>query len=438
MSTVDDELDIIQERLHDDGAIWSRDELLLWYNDAYTAMLSNSGSCRRFYIFDVPPRVPYSVTQEWEAEFAGPVFRKFTKTIVGGTLQASFEWEVEYAELATPTNSLTCITQIWELDYIEEAVDDHYRFFLPRSHEQIKRVAWDDKKIFGTSDKELDPLATKWWQDGGEPLFYLRGLDRDASFETYKIQSAYSEAYVLPDSPFGVARLMSGDRDYTTVSLYSQNNYGYTSTADTISAAMGLGWRFTTQASDSSRAYCCFEWEAELLEGATTFTDASTVFTYWWEADYVGGDTVTFALGLARAISSPDRQYLPMAYDTGEFAMLGTIRDFKSSEDSISVLESIVNTRDLTTDDAPALVPPRLYKYLRYYVWGMAFGREGEAQRAKLAAHYMARFQEGAKFFKKLGDLTSTDRNYGRTSTGSQGRGIPAFPRLPSTYEVFR
>jgi hypothetical protein len=434
LSTVSDELDIIQTRLHDDEALWSRDELLRWYNDSYGAMLADSGACRRFYIFDVPPRATSSITQEWESQYAGATFRKFTKSLVGGTVQASFEWEVEYAEGATPTNSLNCVTQLWELDYLGDSIDDHYRFFLPKSHEQIKRVAWDDKRIFGTSDKELDPLASKWWQQEGEPLFYLRGLDRDRSFEVYKIESSYSEAYILPDNAFGLARLMSGDRTYTTVSLYYQNDYAYATSGDEMPYGHGLGWRFTRQASDSDRSFCTYQWEEEMLEGETEFTEASTVFTQAWEADFLDDDTVTFALGAARAVSSPDRQYLPMAYDTGEFALLGTIRDFKSSEGSISVLETISNTRDLDTNDSPALIPPRMYKYLRYYVWAMAFAREGEGQRPKLAAHYMARFTEGVKFFRKLGNLVNVDRNYARSQNPTQRLAAPPFPRLPSEY----
>lgn len=435
MSTVSDEIDIIQTRLHDDGALWTRAELLNWLNDGYSGMLADSGACRRFFIFDVPPRAAYAVSQEWEAQYAGSTFRKFSKSVAGGTAQCTFEWEVEFTESATPTNSLSCITQLWELEYLGESIDDHYRFFLPKSHEQIKRVAWDDKRIFGTSDKELDPLASKWWQQEGEPLFYLRGLDRDRSFETYKIESAYTENYCIPANSFGLVRFMSGTRTYGTQSAVQRNDYAYTCSGDEAPYGSGLGWRFTVQAADSAQSFCTYEWEKEFLEGETEFTDATTVYTHWWEAEFVTDeDTPSFAIGAARAISSPDRQYLPMAYDTGEFAMLGTIRDFKSSANAISVLETISNARDLTTVDSPALIPERMYKYLRYYVWAMAFGREGEGQRPKLAAHYMARYREGVKFLNKLGNLTNMDRNYARAQGPVQRLAAPPFPRLPSTY----
>lgn len=434
MSLISTELDLIQERLHDNGTVWSRTELLRWFNDGYQAMVAGAGAVRRFRCFEVPPRTGWAVTQEWEARHAAGTFRKFTKTSNAGNYQCTFEWEVEHLEgVSSPTNSAGCVTQLWELQYLGATIDDHYRFYLPKSHERILRVAFDDKRMFGTSSKELDKMDAKWWQHEGEPSLWLMGLDRDRSFETYEIESTYQQAYSLIDNLWGTARLFSGDRTYDTIPAVVANDYAYATAADS-GYLTGLGWRFTFH--DNTTDFdCTFEWEKEMLEGETTFTAATYgAFTYAWETEFLGLDIQSFAVGTVRAISSPDRQYIPMAYDTGELALYGTVREFQSSADAISVLETIFHTRDLDENDAPGLVPERLTKYIRCYVWAMAFGREGEGQRLDMAKHYLDRFDAGVQFFKTLGDLTARDRVYQRSVEALNVRREPGFPRLPATY----
>lgn len=431
-TTVKDELDEIQNRLHDQGAIWTRAELLRWYNDGYGALVADSGAVRRFYTFSVPPRFAAAGSFIWEERHGGGTFRKFMKSALGGNIECSYEWEVEFLEGATPTNSDPFVTQLWELEYAGGAIDDHYRFYLPKSHERILRVAWDDKRMFGSSDKEIDWTGSKWWQREGEPAFWLRGLDRDKTFEVYDIQTAYGQNYFLDGDGFGLARRLSGTRSYSASSSYRSNDYAYWTPADIGTFLQGVGWRFTKH--DSVTDFdCMYQWEVDMLAG-NTLTDSPTVFMYYWEAEILGSEIPTFPVGAPRAISSPDRQYLPMAYDTGELAQLGAARDFGSTKDAISLLETIISTRDLEEDDSPALIPVRMYKYLRFYVWALAFGRTGEGQRPALAKHYRERFNQGVALLKLLGDLTHRDRDYQRSDLPIEGIAPMRRPRLPATY----
>ena len=430
MSTVETELDIIQERLHDNEALWTRTELLRWYNDAYAALVSSSGAVRRFFVFDLPPRVPWVGTHEWETGPNGAAYRKFTKTGLGGNVQCTHEWEIETGESATPTNSNPCVTQLWEMEHAG-TLDEYYRFFLPKSHERMLRVAFNDKRIFGISEKELDRIGSRWWNQEGQPEWWLRGLDRDKSFEVFQIETAYTQNYLIDENNYGMPRYLSGSRSYGVVATNQSNAYGYTSNGD-IGVGSSLGWRFT----ESDGTYDCTQtWEIEQMAGATTFTTGVTTFTYKWETELDATLTPPdFAVGMTRAFSSPDRQYLPMAYDSGEYVLTGTIRDFKSSVNSVSILETIINVRDLQEDDSPALIPSRMAKYLRYYVWAMAFGRQGEAQNASLWQHYKVRFDEGVKFLSALTNLTNMDRNYARSLDPVLVRSRPPMPRLPATY----
>lgn len=424
--SVADELDKIQERLHDNGALWTRAELLRWYCDGYANMVSKSEAVRRFYIFDLPPRTSFAVTHDFEkAHINNGPFRKFAKTATNGSNQCTFEWEVEFLEQATPTNSAFAVTQLWEME-LAGNLDDHFRFFLPKTHERIVRVAFNDKRMWGISDKELDLRDSKWWQQAGMPEWWLRGLDRDKSFEAYQIQTAYSQNYSIPDDSYGCVRQMAGLRTYGMSSTYQINDYAYTSSGDINGGATGLGWRFTTGdgTQDATQAW-------ELTLSSATSVPACT---YYWEAQMDGETIPSFAVGLLRNFSSPDRQYLPMAYDSGEYPLLGTIRDFKSSSNAVSILETIIDPHEIQESDTPGLIPERMLKYIRYYVWGLAFGRQGEAQNAGLASHYLARFQEGIELMKLLGDLCNTDRNYARSLDPVLSRSRPPIPRLPWNY----
>lgn len=470
LTTIADEIDTIQTRLHDDAVLWTRTQLLHWYNDGYRRLVTEAGSTRRFYVFNVPPRVGAAGSFTYEDRHANGTFRKFSKSALGGTFECSFEWEIEQIEGATPTNSNDCITQLWELSHAGGVIDDHYRFFLPKSHERIIRAAWDDKRMFGTTDKDLDETSSRWWQQEGEPIFRLRGLDKDKTFEVFDIHTTYEQNWSIRETETGTPRLFSGDRTYGTDSKYLVNDYAYTSDADISAvnndvpypgedpasasysrgAATGLGWRITEH--DAVTDFdCTYGWEVEFLAGETETNASYLTFTSYWETEYsvfgygdlpfgeepYGGGTaadISFAIGVVRAMTSPDRQYLPMAYDTGELALLGTVREFQSSKDAISIFETISHVRELDEEDAPGLIPIRMYKYLRFYVWALAFGHQGEGQRPTLAKHYLARFGEGVALLKLLGNLTNKDRTYARGDVPLHGVPPMRKPRLPATY----
>ena len=434
METCEAILDKCQEFLHDEEAIWTRAELLRWLNDGYRVLVADSRSVKRFFIFDVPPRVTFAGSFEWEDRHGPGTWRKFTKSALSGSVECTFQWEVEFLEGLTPTNSNNAVTYLWELAYIGSDIDNHYRFALPRSNDRIHRVAFDDKKLLSGSVKEIDLQNTPWWQDGSEPAFWLRGLGRENTFEVYEIETTYNQQYAISDEPFGLPRGFSGSRSYEVESTTLNNDYAYTNAEDSGAYSPGLGWRFTQEATDTDKTNCVFGWEKEMLEGETTFTDSETVSTYAWEAEeFAGQDQIYFGVGALRHILSPDRQYLPQPYDTGELEVVGAARDFKSSVDSISVLESIVHTRELQEDDSPALIPEKMFKYLRYYVLAMAFMREGEGQRADLAGIYLGRFKRGALLMTVFTKLTSGDRSYQREGEPSRA-GRPPRPRLPSTF----
>lgn len=426
-------LDKCQEFLHDSAALWTRAELLRWLNDGYRQLVSQSHGVKRFFIFDVPPRTTYAGAFEWEDRHGPGTFRKFTKAALSGSVECTYQWEVEFLEGLTPTNSNNAVTHLWELAYVGSDIDNHYRFALPRSNDRIHRVAWDDKRLLGAAVKEIDLQNSPWWHDGSEPLFWLRGLGRERSFEVYEIETDYMQQYAISDEPFGLPRGFSGSRSYAVSSTVLNNDYAYTNAQDPGSYSPGLGWRFTQEATDSDKTNCTFVWEKEMLEGETDFTDADTVSTYAWEEEeFADLGQVHFGVGALRYALSPDRQYLPQAYDTGELEVVGAARDFKSSENSISLLESIVHTRELQEDDSPALIPERMFKYLRYYILAMAFARQGEGQRLDIAQIFHGRFLRGVALLATLTKLTNADRTYAREPIVPTGR-TPR-PRLPATF----
>jgi hypothetical protein len=147
------------------------------------------------------------------------------------------------------------------------------------------------------------------------------------------------------------------------------------------------------------------------------------------------GTVIDFGLGLVRGFSSEDRQYMPMLSDAASQALVGPIRDWRSSVDNLMVLEQIVPTIDLNENDTPVLLPDPMQKYLRYHVWAYAFGREGEGQNVQIAQHYEQRYQRGVKMFKRLADLTQSDRTYRRQESSAPSN-RPMQVRLPSQFEA--
>lgn len=205
--------------------------------------------------------------------------------------------------------------------------------------------------------------------------------------------------------------------------------------SDTTPALTGMGARFTDAPTDKTDGFYVYAWEGDMLNGDTVGTETTPTYhsMFPWELEY-GGETLTFSVGGVRGIVSPDRQYVPMVSEAAPAALLGALRDWRSSEDNLMALETVVPPVDLGLTDAPVLIPEPFTKYLRYYVWSRAFGREGEGQRLDLSQHYEHRFQRGVNLLKRFGDVAHMDRVYRREDERiSMNR--PPLVRLPATFE---
>lgn len=412
MATVAELLDLVQARLHDDGSIWARDELLRTVNDGYRQFLSLSGAVRRWRPTDLPGRHAYGITQEWEDGLAaGGTVRKPTRAALAEAYQGMSLWEIEALEGITPTDSLGGHTQEWERTYTGDS-DLHFRFSFPRNHERIVRLEWANRRLWPIGVRELDESDSRWFKQIGEPRWWTTGAGRVRSVELYEISTTYNQAYDVPDNPLGLARTFAGDRTYAVdVPIPVPTAYATTSSADVPTTLTGLGWRVAQYTSGS---YTTIQpWEAEFEDGETTFTDGETQGTYSWE-DAFGSPELRLPLGGPRSVSSEDRQYLPMTSDATPVALLGRILEWKSSEDSVMVLEVVVPDGDLAEEDAPSLIPAQMAKYLRHYVLAWAFARPGEGRQPILADHYARRFQHGVELFRSFGDVARADRVYQR------------------------
>lgn len=435
MITVSDDLTTIQARLHDGGAIWSRAELLRYYNDGYREVLAKSQAFSRLLPLDVPGRHTYAITYAWETRHtSGGTWWLPMLACYAGTREATSQWEVEHLDGVTPTASLTGLTFQWERASIGDT-DRHFQFGLPSDHERVRRLEWNNRALKPAEVREFDEVDDAWMKRVGEPNWWTPGTGAIKSVEVYEITVDYQQAYQLVDASAGIPREIVGDRTYEIdVDSYNDANaYAYATQGDkdALVQAMpklldGMGYRFTDEPTDKTLGFAVFQWEIEQLNGETV-----TVLTAGGELDT---STLLFGLGLARSLSSPDRQYVPMVSEAAPLALLGGIRDWRSSADNLMALEVVVPPVDLGETDAPVLIPEPLQKYLRYYVWSRAFGREGEGQRLEVAQHYDQRFQRGVALLKRFGDSASMDRVF-RREDDRMDHGRPPLVRLPATFE---
>ena len=444
MATVSNDLDLIQARLHDSGAIWSRAELLRWYNDGYRELLAKSSAFSRLLPLDVPGRHSYAVVHSWETRHtSGGTWWFPMLTCYGGTREATAQWEVEHLDGVTPSAALTGLTMQWERAHTTET-DRHFSFGLPADHERVRRLEWNNRVLFPASVREFDEVDDAWMRRVGDPTWWTAGVGAVRSVEVYEITTAYIQAYQLIDYTAGIPRELSGERTYTfEVDTYNPSNaYAYATQGDkdalvqsSSALLIGMGYQFTVAPADKTLGFVVFAWEVEHLDGSTvtTQTTGGVIGMFPWESEF-GADAIHFGLGGVRSITSPDRQYVPMVSEAAPLALLGGIRDWRSSADNLMALEVVVPPTDLGETDAPVLVPTPLQKYLRFYVLSRAFGREGEGQNPKLAEHYEQRFQRGVNLLKRFGDSAHADRVY-RRQEASVGRGRPPLVRLPSQFE---
>lgn len=444
MSTVSDDLTLVQARLHDGGDLWSRTELLRQYNDGYREFLAKSSAFCRLLPLDVPGRHSYAVAYPWETRHtSGGTWWFPLLACYAGTRQATAQWEAEHLDGVTPTASLTGLTMQWERAHTSET-DRHFSFGLPADHERVKRLEWANKLLLPVSVREFDEVDDAWMRRVGEPTWWTVGVGAVKSVEVYEITTAYSQGYQLIDAMAGIPRELSGERTYSVeVDRYNAvNAYAYATQGDKdglVNAATawlsGMGARFTDEPADKTMGFVVFPWEIEHLDGTTntTQTTGGIVGMFPWEMEH-GIASISYGLGGVRGVTSPDRQYVPMVSEAAPLALLGGIRDWRSSQDNLMALEVVVPPGDLGETDAPVLIPTPLQKYLRFYTLSRAFGREGEGQQVLLAQHYDQRFQRGVALLKRFGDSAHADRTYRRQEPSANRSRLPLV-RLPSQFE---
>lgn len=438
MTTVATELDNIQSRLHDSGTLWSRAELLRWLNDAYRQLLAQSAAFTRILPLDVPGRHTYACSFQWEDRHVTGTYWFPLLPNYGNTRHATSTWEVEFLEGLTPTASRQGITYQWERAHSGD-VEAHFEFGLPKEHERVRRLAWDEKLLIPTSVREFDEVDDAWMRRVGEPTWWTTGLGRTRTVEVYEIKTDYNQGWALEQYEQGLPRLFTG-RTYsvTTPGFEQDNAYGYATSGDSDALTnypgliSGLGWRFTLVADTSSNGFMTQQWEKDMQDGETTLGTGQTAGTYSWEVEF-GAQSIIFGLGTVRGATSPDRQYLPLITDTGPYELLGSARAWQSTEDALSAWEVVIPHQDLIEADVPVLIPPQCQKYLRYYVLSRAFGREGEGQKPELAVHYEARFKRGVALLRRLADVAHQDRLWVRDET-SEAAPRPPKVRLPSAF----
>lgn len=530
MSTVANDLDLIQARLHDDGALWSRTELLRWYNWAIAELIDRSQCLRRIHLIDLPARFSGTFSYEWEDRYVtGPSWMCLLPCM-DTTRRGTYLWEAEQVEGVTASSAFNGLTQQWERDYLGDT-DRYYEFALPKLTDVIYRVAWNGKWLGPVSVREFDNVTDRWMRAIGEPRWWTPGTGRIKTLQVYEIQTTYIQNYRHWEfEDYGFARFFSGDRTYTVSSSITDNAWAYTSSGDsdsftvptstflnpwaytqtwesayapggynfTINYTMnlagqtmtyvhpwegfkvggpmipvdsstpgkrgmfsweahfggvgtvttagplptntghpvlpsGMGWRFTQAATDTSRSFVTQPWEAQVVQGATSFPAGGTVGTYGWEAIF-GAPTLEFGVGTIRSMVSPDRQYWGVQSGIDTYGLCGGLRDLRSSENALQVWHSVAQEVDLVESDTPDLIPAPMQKYCRYFALAKAYGRPGEGQQLALSLHYTERYDRGVKVLKKLTDQANKDRVW-RRQDDSGFRGRTPLVRLPSNFE---
>lgn len=378
MATAGADLDTVQRKLQDastvgdDGMVWTREELLDWYNEGYTQILAMTHATRRFTVLEVPPRFTATGTQNWMARHAdGGTFLQWAHEGEGGWIVSSL-WQLEVIQqLGTSSSknvaSRNSFTQPHNRSF-ENNTDAHFRFALPRDNERIVKIWYDNELLIPLATRRLDDLETNWYSIEGEPLVWALGTGRNRTFEVYNIQTAVTDTYKSVDSitnevePLhGIIRRIAGDRTYEVVTE----------------------------------------------------------------------DSVPY--GIPRRIISDDRQYYART-DAPLRNPLGRGYRLASSEDALLVLDAHVPDRGtLTEEDEPSLIPRQMQKYLRYYTYFRAFNRQGEGYNPNMALFYEQRFARGVEFLRRLNQLSRKDRRMARDAQTRSDR-RPRRVQFPSDF----
>lgn len=225
--SVREDLDWCQEFLRDapymsaDGELWTRQELLDAYLDAYRELLTTA-SPRRWTGLSVPPQFTVTGTFPWESQFShGGTFWQWTFQGATGGYAATSLWELEQMEGYTPSVGSEGISQGWERQFINPTYTP-FRFALPRNHGDIVRMWYNHRILLPVSVRELDSTYRQWTSIGNYPVAWTTGTGDDRTFEAYEVQTIPTNDYeYVWDQPSyylrGMVRHISGARTYTVV-----------------------------------------------------------------------------------------------------------------------------------------------------------------------------------------------------------------------------
>jgi len=290
-------------------------------------------------------------------------------------------------------------------------------------------VRFNNTIMLPISTIELDQVHVQWPSFVGQPYWWTSGFGRVKTLEIYRIQTDYTDAYLLLFQAGledrGMPRNWSGVRSYTQdlTSVFAQNRLAYTTPGDAqfLTSVYGVGVRIT-------------ELSTDLIANGYD-TSLGPLACYRWETVLGYGTPFAFCVGMPREISSPDRQYFPVQRGSGINLSVGTIRDWQSSDGNFFVTYTAIPQSDLLLDQSPDLIPAQMQKYLRYYVLAQAFARAGEGYRPELAQHWDARFQRGVELMRRWLDVAFEDHIYVREEVGiTEMRRVPLV-QLPPQYE---
>lgn len=427
MRTVADELDRIQTRLHDDGTLWPRAELLRAWQDGYRELLIRTLGTRRWRAVELPPRHSYAISQEWEDRYtSGGTVRACTRAAVGRRVMLT--WEAEHLGSVTPSAQRAGVTHLWELAHT--LTDRHYRIGLPRAHQRLLQVRWNDRRLSPLVVRELDELDDDWFVRAGEPRWWTGGAGRVPSVEVYEITSLDAPAWAQIGL-YGLPRHFEtgAGRTYAVTQTPNPPSWGWAYTTRGEAHAMenvvwrtwlpGGGLRITIAATTSAFLgwFGTQPWEADFLDGVPLRAGVVQP-TVAWEHLH-GAAWVVLGLGTIRQMVSPDRQYYAHAYDVQTDGLMGRVTRWSGSQGALSLLEVV--GPDVTIDETvvPQLIPRPLLKYVRYYVWARAFGRPGEGHSSILADHYGRRFARGVTALARFHDVAHRDHVYIRGAAAS-------------------
>jgi len=418
-------IDKVLERLHDDGTMFPRAEILGWLSEGYRRLTFNGKHVKTFTALDMPPRHANAITYDWERSTCNGSWRKWTHTSENGEYECTYIWEAQILSGADPPEAeYTTVTHLWELAYAGAPVDTHYRFMLPKNDAHILQVWHDEERLTSATAKSLDSTEDKWWQIGGETYVWSQSLSDDTTFEVWEIDTAYHESFYL-DRETGAPRAwIEDDHTFTITSDSVTWDYAYTFNGEATWSTLpfdGMGWRFT-DATDEETVYT-YPWEADLtLEDPG---EEAHSYTYPWESESL----THLEIGIMRAASSQERQYFP----SYQWNCQGVIRQASKSEDAILIYHRVVAPEQLREEDNLDMLPPQMTKYLIYYALGVLLNRQGIGYDPALAGHYEIRAGRAVSVLRNLGKITRTDDAFVRGG-GQGGRREPPLPSLPSNY----